>query len=252
MYWRLFRSVVEEWSVRTLGQSLPAGPDPRSFSGERPSPTFYGISPHILPRPPDWSADTHVDGFWFLGPPPGWSPPDELVQFLADGPQPVYVANTRIDVRPSSRLVAMVLEAVGRTGHRVLLATAGDEDVPGLPAAAMAVGSVPFSWLFPQVAVVVHHGGAGTVAAALRAGVPSLGVPGFFDQPFWSRWLVELGVGVGPVPTKALTTERLAGAIEQLTSDAGLRQRARALGELVRQDDGVRSTVARIEHRYTV
>jgi sterol 3beta-glucosyltransferase len=105
---------------------------------------------------------------------------------------------------------------------------------------------VPHDWLFERVAAVVHHGGAGTTASALRAGVPSVGVPGFFDQPFWSRRIAALGVGPAPIPPD-LTAERLAAAIQRMTADAAMRDRARRLGEEIRKERGVEVGVERVE-----
>jgi UDP:flavonoid glycosyltransferase YjiC (YdhE family) len=106
------------------------------------------------------------------------------------------------------------------------------------------VDSVPFAWLFPRMAAVVHHGGAGTTAAGLRAGVPSIVVPFFGDQPYWGRRVAELGVGPAPIPRKRLTVEVLAGAIDRAVTDPVLRRRAAELGTKIRAEDGVARAVA--------
>jgi UDP:flavonoid glycosyltransferase YjiC (YdhE family) len=97
------------------------------------------------------------------------------------------------------------------------------------------------------MACVVHHGGTGTTAAGLRAGVPSIIVPFFADQPFWGQRIHALGVGPAPIQRKALTAERLAQAITIATQDAAMRQRAVALGEKIRSEDGVSRAVEIIE-----
>ena len=109
------------------------------------------------------------------------------------------------------------------------------------------LASVPHSWLFPQMAAAVHHGGAGTTAAGLRAGVPSIIVPFFGDQPFWGVRVANLGVGPTPIPKKRLSAERLAQAITQAVSDQGMRQRAARLGQRIRAEDGVAKAVSIIE-----
>jgi UDP:flavonoid glycosyltransferase YjiC (YdhE family) len=110
------------------------------------------------------------------------------------------------------------------------------------------IDSIPHSWLFPRVAAVVHHGGAGTTAAGLRAGVPAVIVPFFGDQPFWGQRIAELGVGPKPVPRKKLTVERLAEAIQTAVIDDGMRQRAADLGSKIRAEDGVGRAVEIIQH----
>jgi UDP:flavonoid glycosyltransferase YjiC (YdhE family) len=114
----------------------------------------------------------------------------------------------------------------------------------------LAIDSAPFAWLFPQVAAVVHHGGAGTTAAGLRGGIPSVVVPFFGDQPFWGRRVAELGVGPAPILQRKLTADRLAQAIHQAVTDQGMRQRAADLGSRIRAEDGiacVASIVDRLE-----
>jgi UDP:flavonoid glycosyltransferase YjiC (YdhE family) len=97
------------------------------------------------------------------------------------------------------------------------------------------------------MAAVVHHGGAGTTAAGLRSGVPSIVVPFFADQPFWARRVQRLGVGPKPVPRGRLSAETLADAIQTALTDQPLRQRAAALGAQLRAEDGVGNGVAALE-----
>jgi sterol 3beta-glucosyltransferase len=102
---------------------------------------------------------------------------------------------------------------------------------------------IPHDWLFPQIAAVVHHGGSGTTAAGLRAGVPSVVIPFFGDQPFWGRCVAELGVGPSPISLKRLTVERLAGAIRAAIGDERMQARAAALSRQIRAEDGVTRAV---------
>ena len=103
--------------------------------------------------------------------------------------------------------------------------------------------AVPHSWLFPRMAAVVHHGGAGTTAEGLRAGVPTVIVPFIFDQPFWGARVKVQGLGPTPIPRKRLTVDALAQAIDTAVSDAGMRQRAQACGHAIRAEDGVGNAV---------
>jgi sterol 3beta-glucosyltransferase len=103
--------------------------------------------------------------------------------------------------------------------------------------------SAPHSWLFPRMSAVVHHGGAGTTAEGLRAGVPAVIVPFTVDQPFWGNRIKALGAGTEPIPVKGLTTDKLAEAIQTATSDPKMRQRAESIGRLIRSEDGVGNAV---------
>jgi sterol 3beta-glucosyltransferase len=108
-----------------------------------------------------------------------------------------------------------------------------------LPDDVLALDEIPHDWLFPKVAAVVHHGGAGTTAAAMRAGRPAVVVPFFADQPFWAQRVERLGVGPPSVPLKRLTADRLAAAIRAAVTDEGIARRAAELGERLRAEDGV-------------
>jgi sterol 3beta-glucosyltransferase len=117
-----------------------------------------------------------------------------------------------------------------------------------VPDSVFVIDSVPHAWLFPRAAAVVHHGGAGTTAAGLRAGVPSVIVPFFGDQPFWGQRVAQLGVGPAPIPRRELTVERLAQAIHEAVTDPAMRQRAAHLGSNIRAEDGIARAVAVIQH----
>ncbi len=203
-------------------------------------PILYGFSPQVVPRPRDWGPWIHVTGYWFLEDPGHWQPPPELVRFLEAGPPPVYVGfGSMVDVEPAD-LSRTVLAALAETGQRaVLLGGWAGLGRSSLPDSVLRVEEVPHAWLFPRCAAVVHHGGAGTTAAGLRAGVPTVVVPFYFDQPFWGRRVHELGVGPAPIPRRRLTVERLARAIHRATGDPAIRERAQELGRRIRQEDGV-------------
>jgi sterol 3beta-glucosyltransferase len=138
----------------------------------------------------------------------------------------------------------MVVRALKRTGQRGLFLTGwgGLEAIPRSDQ-FLTLESAPHSWLYPRMTAVVHHGGAGSTAAGLRAGVPSLLVPFTSDQPFWARRVQILGAGPAPIPRKELSAERLENAINQAIADAVLRKRAAEVGRLIRAEDGVGNAV---------
>ncbi|NWF69781.1 MAG: glycosyltransferase family 1 protein [Chloroflexi bacterium] len=211
-------------------------------------PMLYGHSPAVIARPADWPTHWHVTGFWFLETPETWQPPAALSAFLEGGTPPVYIGFGSMSGRKPEATTRLVLEALRISGQRGILATGwGGLAQSDLPDTVYALESVPHDWLFPRVAAVVHHGGAGTTAAGLRAGVPSIIIPHFGDQPFWGQQVKRLDVGVRPIPRKELTAARLAEALTQATGDVALRQRAAVLGERIRAEDGVQNAVQLIE-----
>jgi sterol 3beta-glucosyltransferase len=243
--WQSFRSADRLVRQKVLG--LPAAPfwGPYKADQIRRSPVLYGFSPSVIPPPTDWDTSTHVTGYWFPDPPVGWTPPPSLVEFLAAGPPPVFVGFGSMSNRKPEEITDLILEALARTHQRgIILSGWGGLRPSDLPASVFALDSVPFSWLFPKVAAVVHHGGAGTTACGLAAGVPSIVIPFFADQPFWGQRVVELGVGPKPIPRRKVTVERLATAIETAVTDSTMRQHAADLGRRIRAEDGVARAVA--------
>ncbi len=208
-------------------------------------PVFYAYSPAVLPPPADWPERMQVTGYWFLDSPPEWQPPADLLHFLQAGPPPVSIGFGSMASRDAEATLHLVLKALELSGQRGVLLSgwAGIGKGRALPSHVFSVESIPHSWLFPRMAAVVHHGGAGTTGAALRAGVPSILTPLAADQPSWARQVYALGVGPAPLPFQTLTAERLAGAIREAVTNAALRQRAAELGRRIQAEDGLGRTI---------
>ncbi|MCJ7824637.1 MAG: hypothetical protein MUP44_07050 [Anaerolineales bacterium] len=146
--------------------------------------------------------------------------------------------------RIAQRLTAKVIEAVSLSKQRaVLLGGWASLHEGDLPASIYAIESAPHDWLFPRMAAVVHHGGAGTTAAGVRAGIPSVVIPFFADQPYWGWRIHALGVGPKPIMQKKVTAQNLANAITQAVTDKDMQRRAHLLGEKIRAEDGVARAV---------
>ena len=247
--WQLLRRSVNEGRREVLG--LPAlpffGPSPKMFSDW---PTLYGYSSAVVPTPPDWGDKNHVTGYWFLDNPSGWQPPAGLVAFLEAGPPPVYIGFGSMHNQNAEQVTKLVIEALRRAGQRGILMTGwGGMNQRSNSDDVFLVETVSHDWLFPRTAAIVHHGGAGTTAAALRAGVPSLVVPFMADQPFWGQRVFDLGAGPRPIPRKQLTVERLAAGIERAVSDARIQLRAASLGRHLRNENGIGNAIDVFENR---
>jgi UDP:flavonoid glycosyltransferase YjiC (YdhE family) len=240
--WQMMRKVLNQ--ARREALDLPPMPCLGPMAEMlRPDPHLYGFSPRVVPRPGDWGANHHITGFWSLDD-PDYEPSAELADFLESGPPPIYVGFGSMHDRDSAGLTTMVLDALEHAGQRGVLHTGWGalEKVPRCER-FFPVGSIPHEWLFPRMAAVVHHGGAGTTGAALRAGVPSLVVPFAADQPFWGERTCALGVGPRSIPRKRLTVDNLAEAVRIAVTDPGMRKRASLIGSQIQAEDGVARAV---------
>ena len=209
-------------------------------------PVCYGYSPLVVAPPSDWPPWHRAVGYWWPAPDPGFVPPPELADFLTAGPPPVYLGFGSLPVADPGELSALLVAALRAAGLRAVvnsgwagLSVAGDD--------VLTVADVPHDWLFPRMAAVVHHAGAGTSAAGLRAAVPVVAVPHMLDQPFWAQRMHRLGVGPEPVPLRRLTAGRLGAALTAAVRDPRYRQRAGAVAARLAREDGAGGVLAAVE-----
>ena len=203
------------------------------------APALTTVSRHVFQRPADWGEHWQVTGFLFDDD-LDWTPPQDLVDFLAAGEAPVYVGFGSMPATNPEATTRTILDAVRQSGKRAVILTGwaglGLDDVPE---GVFILKYAPHSWLFSQVSAVIHHGGSGTTASGLRAGVPTVVVPHQGDQGFWGRTVKRLGVGTAPIPSKKLTADNLAAAIAEATTNRSIQANARVLGEKIQQEDGL-------------
>lgn len=245
----MYGSVVTRWRRESLGLSRrPLFSDELVQANGEPVPILLGFSPSVVTPPSDWPESVKVTGYWLLDAAPDWQPPPGLQDFLESGPPPVFVGFGSMAGRDPARTTRIVLEALERSGRRgVLVAGWGGLGCCETPEGVYVAESVPYDWLLPRVAAVVHHGGAGTTAAGLRAGKPTVVCPFVADQPFWGRRVAQLGVGPQPIPQRRLNPTNLAAAIQTATTDPQMQRRAAELGAKLHGEDGTANAADLIE-----
>ena len=249
MLWQPSRSQVNRWLTEDMEMEPLAFRGPFREIYYESGPILMAFSPHVVPPAPDWPANHQLTGYWILEAEDDWQAPAALTTFLEAGDPPVYVGFGSMPAEDPAAAAEVVLAALERSGQRGLLLQGwGGLATDDLPDSVHMIEAAPHSWLFPRMNAVVHHGGAGTTAAGLRAGVPSIIVPHFSDQPYWGERVQALGMGPAPIPRKKLSVARLARAIEA-AQGAEMRAQAAALGEKLRVEDGVRAAVALIGER---
>ncbi len=217
-------------------------------SGEGGKVTLLAVSPSFVPPEPTWGERVVETGYWFLDV-EGYQPPAKLAAFLEAGPPPVAITFGSMIGADGRAHTRELLAAIVASGHRAILQAGwgGLGEGEALPDGVLRVEHVPHDWLFPRAACVVHHGGGGTTAAALRAGVPQIIVWHLGDQPVWGELAWRRGLSPArTVPQHRLSAKWLSKALRRLAGDRSFAERAKAMGERIRAEDGTGRAVEAI------
>ncbi|KAI8799411.1 hypothetical protein BJ742DRAFT_687216, partial [Cladochytrium replicatum] len=241
MTWQGLGDIINDFRTKILNLE-PLGSSGAYIMQQLKIPHTYCWSPGLIPKPVDWGKHIDICGFFFLDEANqnNYTPPDDLARFLRNGEKPVYIGFGSIVIDDPDKLTKTLLTAVKKSGVRAIISKGwsgigkGKEDTNE---DIFFIDAVPHDWLFLHVAAVCHHGGAGTTAAGLRAGLPTIIVPFFGDQPFWGAMCASMGVGPAPIPHQKLTVARLVKAFE-VALDPLTVARAKDLGERLRQEQG--------------
>jgi polyketide synthase PksN len=244
--WKSIGGSINRWRLNN-GMKPLSGKEIIAMKHHSSSPVIYGFSALIFPKPAEWGDHISLAGYFLLEKYDDWQPTPKLARFLEAGPPPVYAGFGSMNDYLNQPTTKVILEALRQTGERIILAV-GWENIKAedLPENMFVAGYTPHHWLFPRMKAIIHQGGAGTTAAALQAGVPSIVIPFMLDQPFWGDRAYQLGVCPKPIPFRDLTVSRLKKALEIVLYDNQLREKAEQIGKMISNEDGVANAVARI------
>lgn len=215
-----------------------------SQGSESDVPHGYIWSPHLVPKPKDWGLKVDVVGFCFLDLASNFEPPESLSNWLKAGPRPIYIGFGSLPVQEPEKMTQIIVQALEKTGQRGII----NKGWGGLGNLAepkdfiYSLDNIPHDWLFLQCAAVVHHGGAGTTAAGLKAACPTTIVPFFGDQPFWGDRVHARRVGPPPIPVDEFSLPKLVDAIEFML-DPKVKESAVQLAKDMENEDGVTGAV---------
>ncbi|KAI9326747.1 glycosyltransferase family 1 protein [Zopfochytrium polystomum] len=254
--WEGLGDIINNFRKNTLGLaklSPMAGPMILKYLEV---PHTYIWSEALIPKPQDWGPHIDITGFIFLDLASAYTPPQDLVDFLEAGPPPVYIGFGSIVVDDPDGLTSLIYDAVRQANVRAIVSKGwgglgGAGAGSAVPAGVYMIGNCPHDWLFQRVSAVVHHGGAGTTAAGLRAGRPTVIVPFFGDQSFWGSMVASIQAGPPPIPFKKLTSDRLAAALRFVQAPAVVAA-AGAAGARVAGEDGARAAARSFHARLPV
>lgn len=247
MAWHMFRTVINRWRKQTL--RLP----PLQFTGyfnqlgTRQIPILNGFSQYVVQRPTDWGKHIHITGYWFPED-KHWQPPIDLEAFIEAGSPPVFVGFGSMPIKKPHQTTRIILEALKQSGQRGIIHMGwGGLGNQKLPDNVFKIEYAPYNWLFPRMAMVIHHGGSGTTALGLRSGIPSCAVSFVFDQYYWGKRIAELAAGPKPIRFKDLTVDRLRDAICLGVGSAKIRHNAAKLGSKIRAESGIENAIQIIQ-----
>ncbi|NJM40910.1 MAG: glycosyltransferase family 1 protein [Anaerolineae bacterium] len=230
--WLPWRNVINHWREHTLGLPATQASPLRHLHQQ---PVLYGYSAYVAPKPEDWPAHHHLTGYWLSDKTQPLS--EEVERFLAIGDAVIYIGFGMGSVQRPQAMLQMIGHALAETKLRAIVLWS-----PPLPPSSeqvLFIAEAAHTALFPRMRAIVHHGGAGTTAQALCAGVPSVVLPAMADQYFWGGRVAALGVGTRPIPQHLLTTTQLIHTLRQASQDSDLREHAQTLGARVRAQEGV-------------
>jgi sterol 3beta-glucosyltransferase len=202
------------------------------------TPILCAWSPSVIPPSSDWSPRVHVTGYYFFPLENGYQPTAELDSFLKAGKPPICITFGSMVNRDRKRIDWIISDALNQTNNRGITLSGWGGVTNQSSGNMLYLEAAPHDWLLPKCKMVIHHGGAGTTSAGLRAGIPNIVVPFTADQPFWGKRVQAIGAGPKPVLAKTLSVEKLIRAIAEADSES-LRERAQAIGQEISCEDGV-------------
>lgn len=212
-------------------------------------PVLYIMSPLIMRRPRHWGENIHMTGYLLEKETKAYTPSPEFQAFLdADPTPPVYIGFGSMVSNDMGETLDIVLKAIDRAGIRAVISRGWGGVIMEPQKNVFVVDYVPHDWLFRHVSAVVHHGGAGTTAAGILAGKPTLVIPFGGDQPFWGQRVKELGIGPKPIPRSQLTVRKLSNALFFLVNNKRYQVAAKELGDRLALEDGSKAAADLVEH----
>jgi sterol 3beta-glucosyltransferase len=248
VFWLYTRQTINQWRQDTLNlPPLPTSASVLRYLQQQKLPTLYSFSSYFMPRPSEWEEHVHLTGYWFLDTAKHWQPPIELLNFLSEGPPPIYISK----IWDRNHFTKEVLrEILVLTEQRIIVQTLDSDELQNTEFTdkiCFIKDLVPHEWLFPKMAVVVHHGGLGTIMNCLRAGVASIAIPDPFltDREFWSVHLAQSGLGIHFLlhDREKLSAKKLADVIKITINNKTMQARLSEISKSIQAEDGVQQAV---------
>lgn len=246
---RVFYSAIYKELRKKLGLRPDSIFTPAFQKAGNPVPVLHIYSKHLHPRPSDWPQSAQIIGYSFNDHEgENWQPPEDLAQFLKEGEPPIYIGFGSMIPQDERELTELICKAVEKANVRALISK-GWADLTPLSKSKniFSIAPMPHHRLFPLCKAVVHHGGAGTTAAGLRTGRPTLICPFAFDQPFWGQIIAEKKLGPAPIKLKNLTVDNLAASIKDINTNDTYQKNAKQISIAINEENTFENLMPYIE-----
>lgn len=253
LIWKMVRPIISKGWQALHQESIPKKNPLYEAFEKNPPLLLYGYSPTILPKPQDWATYQHVTGYWFLPAPKNWQAPKKLVDFIAAGEAPIFAGFGSMN--KSEKVWRCTIEALKQTKKRCIIL--GDKKQLANfnlyeDGNFYILNNAPFDWLFPQMSMLIHHGGAGTTAIGVKSGIPNLIIPSIAEQRFWCNQIYKIGAAPKCVHRNKVSTAKIVAAINEMTNNKMMRLKAQQLALKIRQENGVETAANLVHQRYAV
>lgn len=246
--WSLVQKSVNKILFKKFKQTIKFS-DKKRFLEKTNFNYLYGFSKYIIPKPIDWSENHHITGYWFLESQENWSPSKELLDFLNTDKKIIYAGFGSMVNRNPEESSIIILDAIKGSDIKLIVTTGwGGLKIDNITENIYVTDQIPHDWLFPKINAAIHHCGAGTTSAVLKAGIPSISVPFFSDQPFWANRIYNLGLSTKPINRKDLNSSNLRSAIKESLDNSNMINRCKIMGDKVSSENGVMNAVRIIEN----
>eukprot|EP00164_Ancoracysta_twista_P002864 GFYU01003814.1.p1 GENE.GFYU01003814.1~~GFYU01003814.1.p1 ORF type:complete len:819 (-),score=269.28 GFYU01003814.1:92-2548(-) len=256
LMWSGMADIFNKFRTDTLGlDPIYAGSGGANILNDNLVPFAYIWSPSIIPKPEDWGNYIDVVGFFFLNQASSYEPPQDLKDFLDAGPPPIFIGfgSCAIEEGKNDKVTGIIYDTVKELGCRAIVQKGWAKLGGGheKPDSVYLADQCPHDWLFPRVSAVCHHGGAGTCAAGLRNGKPTIIVPFCGDQPFWGQMVANQKAGPTPIPIDTMTKEKLTEAFSYVLGDEA-KANAERIAASMATEDGIKAGVEAFHKRLPV
>ncbi len=216
-----------------------------SLNGKK-IPIIYPISKALFPEVKSWEGHVLTPGFFYLD-----SPNDQLDSrlraFLSAGPPPIIISFSSMPLKSPQQFSRYLLEALHATHQRGIILTGNSGFAFTENNDLLTINAAPHSLLFPHAKGIIHHGGVGTTAAAIKSGKPQLIIPFSVDQPFWANRLYQQGYALKPLKESQVSTRTLIQRFIQFENEV-VQSKAQMLKSAIDQENGTATALTFIEN----